>query len=317
MQKIITGAMFLTCLIQTTYASICDRTIQIQHDIIEEIGEKYKWDGWVTVNKRYLNCEEVTEKHLEDVLFLDLNNKGIEGMLLSQDLEGLPNLHRLILSNNNIDFLPDTIGDLESVTIIDVSDNQLTSIPDVVVKLQKLEILDVSANPLTLSSIPDTLKNRENLQIYANDILPESPFQQLVNMYAQSVRPDPDTIVNSILEGNCYIKAYPGIVMEAAFFMTKQHDNMYVFFIPFGSGTPDTLMNNSFSQLGSLEDTEINILGGILPNGESMSGAKIRFFADGSDSYLVSLVGEKNDPAMACYYSTTFLDSSPSENLVL
>ena len=36
-----TVLIFCTCLLQTTYASICERTLEVQDGIIKAIGEKY------------------------------------------------------------------------------------------------------------------------------------------------------------------------------------------------------------------------------------------------------------------------------------
>ena len=61
----------------------------------------------------------------------------------------------LILTDNNLESLPNSIGDLALLQKFMISGNQLTSLPDSISKCKKLELLRISAN--RLSSFPNIL----------------------------------------------------------------------------------------------------------------------------------------------------------------
>ena len=61
----------------------------------------------------------------------------------------------LILTDNNLQTLPNSIGDLALLQKFMISGNQLTSLPDSISKCRNLELLRISANKL--SSFPNIL----------------------------------------------------------------------------------------------------------------------------------------------------------------
>ncbi len=73
--------------------------------------------------------------------------------------------------------LPDSIGDLENLHILDLSINSLTILPESIGNLDKLNELDVNNNQLaTLPASLGNLVNLQTLKLYMNQIvsLPES-----------------------------------------------------------------------------------------------------------------------------------------------
>ncbi|MCO5581141.1 hypothetical protein L7F22_035018 [Adiantum nelumboides] len=61
-------------------------------------------------------------------------------------------LQKLLLAHNNITVLANELGNLQSLTVLNVSHNQLTSLPSSIGRLTLLKSLDVSGN--RLSSLP-------------------------------------------------------------------------------------------------------------------------------------------------------------------
>ena len=57
-------------------------------------------------------------------------------------------IKELILPGNRINHLPDTIGELEALEVIDLRYNQLTKLPESLVHLKQLHTLRVEGNPL-------------------------------------------------------------------------------------------------------------------------------------------------------------------------
>ncbi|MEO0648281.1 MAG: COR domain-containing protein, partial [Cyanobacteria bacterium J06650_10] len=81
----------------------------------------------------------------------------------------LTNLRSLYLGNsyfsknkNQIEELPDTIGNLTSLQSLDLIGNQLSSLPEVIGNLTSLQSLDLSSNQL--SSLPEAVGNLTSLQ---------------------------------------------------------------------------------------------------------------------------------------------------------
>ena len=76
---------------------------------------------------------------------------------------------QLGLYNKKVTSLPDTIGNLKSLTELYLNNNQLSSLPDTIGSLKSLTILNLTMN--SLSSLPDTIKKwLKNLEKNSCDI---------------------------------------------------------------------------------------------------------------------------------------------------
>ena len=64
---------------------------------------------------------------------------------------------------NRLTSLPESIGDLRSLKILDLDYNQLTNLPETIINLQNLEDLRVAHNQLM--TLPDTIGNLRQLKI--------------------------------------------------------------------------------------------------------------------------------------------------------
>ena len=68
----------------------------------------------------------------------------------------------LLLRNNKLTVLPESIGGLQKLTHLDVDDNQLTALPESIGGLQTLTQLEVRGNPLT--ALPDSIGGLQALK---------------------------------------------------------------------------------------------------------------------------------------------------------
>ncbi len=100
-------------------------------------------------------------KHFHSVTVIDLRDKGLT--LIPQELiEYCPNLQRLDLSGNQIQFIPDAIGNLVNLQRLDLSGNQIQVIPNAIGNLVNLQELNLSVNQIKV--IPNAIGNLVNLQ---------------------------------------------------------------------------------------------------------------------------------------------------------
>ena len=73
----------------------------------------------------------------------------------------MPNLKQLYLYGNQLKMLPESIGDLIHLEILDLSHNFISELPKTIGKLQHLQVLDVSHN--LIMNLPNEIGNLENL----------------------------------------------------------------------------------------------------------------------------------------------------------
>ena len=100
-------------------------------------------------------------KHFHSVTVIDLRDKGLT--LIPQELiEYCPNLQRLDLSGNQIQFIPDAIGNLVNLQELNLSVNQIKVIPNAIGNLVNLQRLCLRLNQI--QAIPDVIGNLVNLQ---------------------------------------------------------------------------------------------------------------------------------------------------------
>ena len=141
--------IFSTCLTQTVYASVCNRTPQIRDVLVAAIGKP---------------CKKITKSDLLRIWNLDLRKKGIKE-LRSGDFKGLVNLRILYLSDNGLEgSIPKELGKLKYLEELILSRNRLSGpIPKELGKLGHLRYLSIHHNQLS-GSIPKELGSLGDLE---------------------------------------------------------------------------------------------------------------------------------------------------------
>jgi len=147
------------------------------------------------------------EKKIEAALKTGTTELDLNGMKLTELPESigqLTQLQLLNLSNNQLTTLPESMGGLMQLQSLTLSFNQLMKLPDSLGKLTQLQSLALSKNQLTI--IPEWLKNLTQLQAlglsYNNKLksLPEwlGELTQLQELNLQGLQLDvlPETIGN-------------------------------------------------------------------------------------------------------------------------
>jgi len=143
------------------------------------------------------------ERQRLDLSNLDLYSENIPADFFTRLAHILPNLKTLDVSNNDLERLPDTIGNLANLKRLNVYNNQLRSLPESIGTLANLQELDVSHNHL--GSLPETIGTLANLQeLYVSHnhlgSLPETigtlANLQWLNVNYNQLRSLPETIGN-------------------------------------------------------------------------------------------------------------------------
>ncbi|GAA0173527.1 scaffold/adaptor protein [Lithospermum erythrorhizon] len=99
------------------------------------------------------NCSQIQEEKLEVV---DLSGLSLESLV--RPSLNLGSICKLDLSNNNLQSIPESlIARLLNVVVLDVKSNQLKTLPNSIGCLSKLKILNVSGNHI--QSLPKTIEN--------------------------------------------------------------------------------------------------------------------------------------------------------------
>ena len=93
---------------------------------------------------------------------------------LPENIGNLKNLEVLELPSNAIETLPKSIGELENLRSIYLYNNELTSLPDEIGNLKNLEELSLISN--NISSLPESIGNLENLRVL------HMPFNDLTSL---------------------------------------------------------------------------------------------------------------------------------------
>ncbi|KAJ2852676.1 cysteinyl-tRNA synthetase [Coemansia brasiliensis] len=92
--------------------------------------------------------------------FLDLSGNDIKQMRHAP-LDKLDRLTTLMLRNNRLVDLPESLARIRSLRVLNVSNNNLATFPQVVTRIQSLEELDISLN--RIPRIPDAISALTNL----------------------------------------------------------------------------------------------------------------------------------------------------------
>ncbi|KAH0464351.1 hypothetical protein IEQ34_007137 [Dendrobium chrysotoxum] len=123
-----------------------------------------RWNATGIVALRDSNLKVLPDEVLEvnnNVRTIDLTNNKVS--VLPPDISRLVQLQRLILANNVLQSLPNTVASLRSLKILTLDGNKISILPDELGSLSKLEQLSVSCNLLTC--LPDTIGKLHNLSL--------------------------------------------------------------------------------------------------------------------------------------------------------
>ena len=102
---------------------------------------------------------------VHDVICNKVNSygRGIYLKFLPDSIGNLKNLRILDLSNNKLETLPDSIGNLTNLEELYLSNNyHFSKLPDSIGNLKKLEVLELEKT--SLKSLPESLENLTNLK---------------------------------------------------------------------------------------------------------------------------------------------------------
>ncbi|KAI7748860.1 hypothetical protein M8C21_024947 [Ambrosia artemisiifolia] len=149
---------------------------------------------------------------------------------------GLVNLRKLLMPLNKLRSLPNSIGEMICLQILDVHFNELKGLPPSIGMLKKLEVLNVSSNFNDLTCLPDTigsLTSLRELDICNNQIqqLPIT-FGRLVNLTRLSVEhnplavPPPEVVEEGVEAVKVYMsrKLYDLIVEEEKIMVLEREE---------------------------------------------------------------------------------------------
>eukprot|EP00249_Psilotum_nudum_P013002 c24096_g2_i2 orf=674-1474(-) len=137
-----------------------------------------KWRTTGIVGLRDSNLKSLPSEVLDlgrSVRTLDATHNRLVD--LPVEISGLVNLQRLMLSENQLQRLPSTLGRLQSLKVLTLDENRLTTLPDELGLLVRLERLSISRNSVSsLPSIIGSLRNLTLLNVSHNRLryLPES-----------------------------------------------------------------------------------------------------------------------------------------------
>ncbi|AVM75387.1 leucine-rich repeat domain-containing protein [Magnetospirillum gryphiswaldense] len=89
---------------------------------------------------------DLIDGDLDEVVELDVRDRGLRR--LPEDLGRLRKLRILDVTKNQLDVLPDTLGDLVELRSLHAFRNNLTALPSSIGRCRHLTFLDVDSNPL-------------------------------------------------------------------------------------------------------------------------------------------------------------------------
>ena len=129
-----------------------DRDIQVLQDIID-----------INSSLEGQNPLEIYEEGIwdDDGRLTSLTISGNQLTSLPESIGNLSSLSVLALYSNQLTSLPENIGNLSNLEELNLSGNQLISIPNSIINLTNLNVLVVSSNQIEI--IPNTISNLTNL----------------------------------------------------------------------------------------------------------------------------------------------------------
>ncbi|MFX0147216.1 MAG: leucine-rich repeat domain-containing protein [Candidatus Hodarchaeota archaeon] len=162
------------------HAKIAEFYIQVLKSGIHLNEKHYKWNEMAILSQFKANLPinfDLKEffTSFNKLRIIDLSNSGINE--IPKNVNNLRNLENLILTNNNLRFLPDSICELKNLNYLDLSLNKMLELPEAISNLKSLKNLNLYDNKL--KKLPNSfggLESLEKLSIEFNELteLPES-----------------------------------------------------------------------------------------------------------------------------------------------
>lgn len=137
---------------------------------------------------------------MPNLTVLDMGENNLQG--LPESIGNLQSLERLDLQENQLTSLPQTIGNLQSLEYIDLDFNNLTRLPESIGKLQSLKYMYLNNNQLT--SLPQTIGDLQSLRdLYIDN----NPLTSLPPSFLQlrlDNKPLDDSTIRSLIRANTF-----------------------------------------------------------------------------------------------------------------
>ncbi len=142
------------------------------------------WKQWEKLR------DNISIEHVRGLRLRKLGANTIKTITQRRLLERFYNMRELYISGNRLSSLPECIGQLQNLDILDLWGNKLSSLPECIGQLQNLNILNLWDNKL--NSLPECigqLQNLKTLNLWGNQLssLPES-IGQLQNLKTLNLR---------------------------------------------------------------------------------------------------------------------------------
>jgi len=125
--------------------------------------------------------------------YIIFSNKSLD--IIPNCIGNLKNLELLELRRNQLSSLPESFGNLQNLQGLHLSNNQISSLPESIGNLQNLQNLVLSSNQLT--TLPDSFGNLQNLQ---NLVLSSNQLSSL----PESIKNLKDNLKILLLSGNYF-----------------------------------------------------------------------------------------------------------------
>ncbi len=180
--------------------------LQFEADVLQEI-EKLTNNQFTLVNKVEFATKMSFSAENQRVNGIGLYECGVS--ILPESIGNLTSLTHLVLSFNELTTLPDSIGNLALLEMLNLRRNKLTTLPDSIGNLASLTHLNLSSNELTtLPNSIGNLKSLQTLQLIRNQLttLPESitkleiikilRFSYMLNLESNRLTNLPESIGN-------------------------------------------------------------------------------------------------------------------------
>ena len=149
------------------------------------------------------------EEDYPDITLLVLSDEEI--IDIPESVSSLHNLQMLFLSKNQITVIPEFIGSLHNLKYLSLCNNKMTVIPESIGSLHNLQTLNLSENQIKI--IPDwisSLHNLRKLDLYNNQItvIPES-INLLHNLQELDLSFNQITVIPLTIRDKPYLKIIP------------------------------------------------------------------------------------------------------------